>query len=154
MSSYLVFFMKLDRSKWMSILSKSSDKSLANLFQSTEIYSAYKILKKPEIGSVMVRGKIGGTGELFNVGEVTITRCSILLNTGKMGFSYIQGRNKKKAITAAICDALMQTHLSPQIRNKILIPLIKEEELRKKNIAKKAKATKVDFFTLVRGDNL
>jgi alpha-D-ribose 1-methylphosphonate 5-triphosphate synthase subunit PhnG len=48
----------------------------------------------------------------------------------------------------------MQTHLSPQIRNKILIPLIKEEELRKKNIAKKAKATKVDFFTLVRGDNL
>ena len=96
---------------------------------------------------------MGVTGNKFNIGEVTITRCSLKLDCGTIGHSYVQGRSKKKAEISALCDALMQTKLAEKINKKIIKPLEKIKIDKKNKILSKAEATKVDFFTLVRGES-
>jgi alpha-D-ribose 1-methylphosphonate 5-triphosphate synthase subunit PhnG len=126
---------------------------LLNLWEQKKIKVNYVWLRTPEIGSIMAQGRMGVTGDKFNIGEVTITRCSLKLNCGTIGHSYVQGRSKKKAEISALCDALMQTKMSKEINKNIIIPLEKIKKDNKDKILSKAEATKVDFFTLVRGES-
>lgn len=101
----------------------------------------------------MVRGRMGATGAAFNVGEATVTRCAVKLGDGLEGHAYVLGRNGAHARTAAICDALLQR---PEMRGLlvagVLVPLEQKLLERHMSTAAKAAATKVDFFTMVRGD--
>ena len=137
----------------MSLLATSSQSDLLNLWEQKKIKVNYVWLRTPEIGSIMAQGRMGVTGDKFNIGEVTITRCSLKLNCGTIGHSYVQGRSKKKAEISALCDALMQTKMSKEINKNIIIPLEKIKKDNKDKILSKAEATKVDFFTLVRGES-
>ena len=101
----------------------------------------------------MVRGRMGGTGAPFNVGEMTVTRCALTLSDGEVGHAYIQGRNKADAEAAALVDALMQTDQADTIRRMVLYPLEAAATSARQSRARKAAATKVDFFTMVRGDD-
>jgi|TARA_A100001035_G_scaffold270719_1_gene258136 alpha-D-ribose 1-methylphosphonate 5-triphosphate synthase subunit PhnG len=141
------------RKSWMSLLATSSQSDLLNLWEQKKIKVNYVWLRTPEIGSIMAQGRMGVTGDKFNIGEVTITRCSLKLNCGTIGHSYVQGRSKKKAEISALCDALMQTKMSKEINKNIIIPLEKIKKDNKDKILSKAEATKVDFFTLVRGES-
>jgi alpha-D-ribose 1-methylphosphonate 5-triphosphate synthase subunit PhnG len=141
------------RKSWMSLLATSSQSDLLNLWEQKKIKVNYVWLRTPEIGSIMAQGRMGVTGDKFNIGEVTITRCSLKLNCGTIGHSYVQGRSKKKAEISALCDALMQTKMSKEINKNIIIPLEKIKKDNKRKILSKAEATKVDFFTLVRGES-
>jgi alpha-D-ribose 1-methylphosphonate 5-triphosphate synthase subunit PhnG len=141
------------RKSWMSLLATSSQSDLLNLWEQKKIKVNYVWLRTPEIGSIMAQGRMGVTGDKFNIGEVTITRCSLKLNCGTIGHSYVQGRSKKKAEISALCDALMQTKMSKEINKNIIIPLEKIKKNNKDKILSKAEATKVDFFTLVRGES-
>ena len=102
----------------------------------------------------MLRGRMGATGAAFNLGEATVTRCAVRLGDGCEGHAYVMGRNGAHARLAAICDALLQ---HPENRNavteKVITPL--EAKLRDRHVeaSTKAAATKVDFFTMVRGDD-
>ncbi|AXC48675.1 phosphonate C-P lyase system protein PhnG [Paracoccus suum] len=107
----------------------------------------HEILRAPEIGTAMVRGRMGGTGDAFNLGEVTVTRASVRLADGAVGHGYVQGRDRGHALRAAILDAL-GTGAEP-----ILAALAAEEEQRRAARAARAAATKVEFFTLVRGED-
>ena len=138
---------------WMSLLATSNQSDLLNLWEQKKIKVNYVWLRTPEIGSIMAQGRMGVTGDKFNIGEVTITRCSLKLNCGTIGHSYVQGRSKKKAEISALCDALMQTKMSKEINKNIIIPLEKIKKDNKHKILSKAEATKVDFFTLVRGES-
>lgn len=138
---------------WMSLLATSNQSDLLNLWEQKKIKVNYVWLRTPEIGSIMAQGRMGVTGDKFNIGEVTITRCSLKLNCGTIGHSYVQGRSKKKAEISALCDALMQTKMSKEINKNIIIPLEKIKKGNKDKILSKAEATKVDFFTLVRGES-
>lgn len=135
------------------MLATSSKNDLLNLWEQKKINIRYEWLRTPEIGSIMAQGRMGVTGDKFNIGEVTITRCSLKLNCGTVGHSYVQGRSKKKAEISALCDALMQTEMSNEINKSIIIPLEKIKKNNKDKILSKAEATKVDFFTLVRGES-
>lgn len=135
------------------MLATSSKNDLLNLWEQKKINIRYEWLRTPEIGSIMAQGRMGVTGDKFNIGEVTITRCSLKLNCGTIGHSYVQGRSKKKAEISALCDALMQTEMSNEINKSIIIPLEKIKKNNKDKILSKAEATKVDFFTLVRGES-
>ena len=137
----------------MSLLATSNQSDLLNLWEQKKIRVNYIWLRTPEIGSIMAQGRMGVTGDKFNIGEVTITRCSLKLNCGTIGHSYVQGRSKKKAEISALCDALMQTKMSKEINKNIIIPLEKIKKDNKRKILSKAEATKVDFFTLVRGES-
>ena len=141
------------RKSWMSLLATSSQSDLLNLWEQKKIKVNYVWLRTPEIGSIMAQGRMGVTGDKFNIGEVTITRCSLKLNCGTIGHSYVQGRSKKKAEISALCDALMQTKMSKEINKNIIIPLEKIKKDNKDKILSKAEATKVNFFTLVRGES-
>lgn len=113
----------------------------------------HEVLRAPELGSTMVRGRIGATGNAFNLGEMTLTRCSVQLTGGAVGHAYVQGRSKEKARIAALVDALMQTDAEDEIRAEILSPLAATQQAAKAARAAKAAATKVDFFTMARGED-
>jgi alpha-D-ribose 1-methylphosphonate 5-triphosphate synthase subunit PhnG len=115
--------------------------------------AALRTLRAPEIGLVLVRGRIGGDGAAFNLGEATVTRAAIALDTGEIGFGHVLGRDPDKARLAALADALWQSESHRPAVEATLAPvrarLAEEAELKRERTA----ATRVDFFTMVRGDN-
>ena len=113
----------------------------------------HALLRGPEVGAVMVRGRVGGTGQPFNLGEMTVTRCSVRLEGGAIGHAHVQGRDKAHALRAALVDALMQTGQAEVTRAQVLALLGAAEATARALRAAKAAATKVEFFTLVRGEN-
>ena len=110
-------------------------------------------LRAPETGLVMVRGRIGGTGAPFNVGEMTVTRCSVRLADGTIGHGYLAGRNGDHARLAAILDAMLQhPDHGLALFDRVIVPLEMRRDVRLRARSAKSAATKVDFFTMVRGD--
>jgi len=109
-------------------------------------------LRPPEIGLVMLRGRIGGDGSPFNVGEATVTRAAVKLPSGEVGFAYVLGRDEKKARLAALCDALWQKR-SQDVERHVLAPLRNAQQKRRDLERAQTAATRVDFFTLVRGED-
>lgn len=111
-------------------------------------------VRGPETGLVMVRGRIGGGGDPFNLGEATVTRATILLASGTAGHAHALGTDKTKVRMAAIFDALWQEGPTQVfVETEILGPIearIAEEDRRK---AEETAATRVDFFTMVRGED-
>ena len=141
------------RKAWMSLLAKAPQGRVAALLDTAMKRPAFTWLRAPEIGSTMVRARAAATGDPFNLGEMTVTRCGVTLATGEVGHAYIQGRNKADAEVAALVDALMQTEAAEHLRVVLLDPLESEIEASKAARAAKAAATKVDFFTMVRGED-
>lgn len=142
-----------DRKAWMGLLASADDARLAELWRAFDHEPAFDWLRAPEAGGVMVRGRMGGSGAPFNLGEMTVTRCALSLADGTVGHGYVQGRSKAKAETAAKIDALMQTDVAEALQTAILAPLEQERTSAKEVRAAKAAATKVDFFTMVRGED-
>ncbi|MGX9352952.1 phosphonate C-P lyase system protein PhnG [Shimia sp. W99] len=141
------------RRDWMSLMAKAPGASVARLWAALEMAPEFHWLRAPEVGATMVRGRQGATGAPFNLGEMTITRCSLQLEGGAVGHGYVQGRDKGKARIAALVDALMQGELAARVRAGMLEPLVAEMDAAKGARAAKAAATKVDFFTMVRGED-
>lgn len=138
------------RQGWMSLLAKAQPERLAALLPEVPEHA---VLRAPEIGAVMVRGRAGATGAPFNLGEMTVTRCSVRLACGTVGHAWVQGRDKAHAKRAALADALMQTESATDLSVRVLAPLRAEADALRANRAAKAAATKVDFFTMVRGED-
>lgn len=141
------------RKQWMGLLAKAPAQRLAELWDAAGFAPDHSFLRAPEQGAVMVRARAGGTGAPFNLGEITVTRCAAKLADGTVGHGYVQGRDKAKAITAALIDAMMQTDQAPSVRRAVLSPLSHEAQERADRRAAKAAATKVEFFTLARGED-
>jgi len=141
------------RQGWMATLAKAPAGLLLKAWSDVGISPEYEWLRAPEVGAVMVRGAMGGTGAAFNLGEMTVTRCALQLESGAVGHAYISGRDRKKAEIAALCDALLQTENAAAVQAQIIVPVADALRDQRANKAQKAAATKVDFFTLVRGED-
>lgn len=141
------------RRGWMGLLAQADEAELTRLWQAFADEPAFDWLRVPEAGGVMLRGRMGGSGAPFNLGEMTVTRCALTLPDGTVGHAYVQGRSKPKAEIAAKVDALMQTDRAEALRKALLEPLEASFRAHKKARAAKAAATKVDFFTMVRGED-
>jgi alpha-D-ribose 1-methylphosphonate 5-triphosphate synthase subunit PhnG len=141
------------RKGWLSLLAGSPAADVARRWAALDMAPAYTTLRNPEIGGVMVRGRAGAIGAPFNLGEMTVTRASIKLADGTVGHGYVQGRSKDHALQAALVDALMQTEAADAVETTLLTPLRDAITARKTERAAKAAATKVDFFTMVRGED-
>jgi alpha-D-ribose 1-methylphosphonate 5-triphosphate synthase subunit PhnG len=114
----------------------------------------YVELRPAATGLVMVRGRIGGDGAPFNLGEATVTRAAVRMESGEVGFSYLLGRDHAKARLAAVCDALWQSARSRDaIERHVLAPIRIRLENERTQKREQAAATRVDFFTLVRGED-
>lgn len=141
------------RKHWMGLLAKAPPARLQALFADLGDRPAFTWLRPPELGGVMLRGRMGGTGAPFNLGEMTVTRCALKLETGEVGHAYVQGRDKAHAERAALVDAMMQTARANEVSDRVLEPLADEAAAAKTARAAKAAATKVDFFTMMRGED-
>lgn len=142
------------RKEWMRLLAHAHWAELEPLLGSIEFPSDIQWLRLPETGMAMVRARAGGTGMAFNMGEATVTRCAVQLADGKIGHSYILGRNGQHSRAAALIDALMQMpDREGETRARIIEPLRLNIDARRNVSSRKAAATRVDFFTLVRGED-
>lgn len=112
-------------------------------------------LRAPETGLVMLRGRMGGTGAPFNVGEATVTRAAVRLPSGTVGFSHLLGRDTARARDAALLDALWQEagDTRTAVETTILAPLRARLAAADARKAAEVAATRVDFFTMVRGED-
>lgn len=138
----------------MALLAQSDTAGIERGLAAADCAAEFVDLRTPEIGLVMLRGRVGGNGAAFNVGEATVTRAAVQLASGEQGFAYILGRDPKKARLAALCDALWQAENSrAQIEQHVLTPLRQALEQQQQQQRARTAATKVDFFTLVRGED-
>lgn len=143
----------MDRKTWMGLLARAVSGDLDRLWSGVGFAPGHSYLRPPEVGGVMVRGRAGATGAAFNLGEMTVTRCALRLGDGRVGHGYVQGRDKRHATQAALIDALMQGKEAAELRARVLDPLSETEAARRAARAARAAATKVDFFTMVRGED-
>jgi alpha-D-ribose 1-methylphosphonate 5-triphosphate synthase subunit PhnG len=138
------------RRRWMALAAQAKPADMAALMPELPQYT---LLRGPELGTVMVRGQAGGTGAAFNLGEISVTRCALQLPDGRVGHAYVQGRSRDHALQAAVLDALMQGAQAPEVEARVLAPLAASAQMRRNERAAKAAATKVEFFTMVRGES-
>jgi alpha-D-ribose 1-methylphosphonate 5-triphosphate synthase subunit PhnG len=141
----------------MSTLAKSMPGELASALERIGTVPSYAVLRDPEPGLVMVRARAGGTGMLFNLGEMTVTRATVeLRHEGRsvLGLGYVCGRSRRHAELAALCDALLQTpEWHGRIATQVVAVLEKAAQERREERLRRVQPTKVEFFTVVRGES-
>ena len=142
------------RQKRMSILANASPADLLKHWQALKIDPGCELLRGPETGLIALRGRIGGAGAPFNFGEATVTRATVRMESGAVGHAVMLGRDKSKAKLAAVIDALAtDTEMALEIEAKILLPLEAIANNHDQEQAAEVQATRVNFFTMVRGDD-
>ena len=135
----------------MSVLARASFADLARLTEGI-VLPEVDIIKPAEIGTLMVEGRAGGGGRRFNAGEATLTRC-IVRDGDVLGYAYALGRDKAKALLCARLDALLQHEIrNAEIMAQVVTPLAQAQSAATDLGSRRAAATKVEFFTMVRGD--
>lgn len=136
------------RQHWMATLARASAEDLAARLATLPPFPEPETLRAPETGLVMVRGRAGGDGEAFNLGEMTVTRCALRLGP-HIGHAYIAGRDHAKARLAALLDAALQdSALHQACMHAVVEPLAAAQQAARAAEARKAAATRVDFFTM------
>ncbi|WP_449394921.1 phosphonate C-P lyase system protein PhnG [Devosia riboflavina] len=140
------------RKRALDVLASAPSKALAERWAAFGEQPAHQRIRGPETGLVMVRGRAGGGGAPFNLGEATVSRASVRIVTGEVGHGYCLGRDRDKAEAIAVIDALRQRDAG-RIDKEIITPLEALGAERDGVRAEETAATRVDFFTMVRGDN-
>ncbi|MBS0222715.1 MAG: phosphonate C-P lyase system protein PhnG [Proteobacteria bacterium] len=139
------------RQRWLSVVAKAPAHRLQILRQSLGDTPSYTMLRRPEIGLIMLQGRISGSGAPFAAGEMTVTRAAVRLASGQIGIGYVGGRHPLQAELVAAIDALGQLPEWQQpIEDQIIAPLEQEAKARHRLRAAMAAATKVEFFTVAR----
>lgn len=143
----------MSRQDWMRILALSERKDIEAACRRLAALPDHHPVRGPEIGMLMVQGRAGGVGAPFNLGEATVTRCTLQVDHGATGTAYVLGRDRRHAELAALLDALLQDPVrQPEVMATVVLPLASTLHARNAEQARKTAATKVDFFTMARGD--
>ncbi len=158
-----------ERRRAMRAMAMASRDMLETAWEALESPPAWTWLRKPECGLVMVRGRTGGDGSPFNLGEASVTRCAVTLDagatgdgvagggvtgSGATGFAWIMGRDGEKARLAALFDALWQMpDRRDLVERTVIAPALAALAAADERLAEETTATKVDFFTLARGED-
>jgi alpha-D-ribose 1-methylphosphonate 5-triphosphate synthase subunit PhnG len=144
-----------DRQAWLRVLALTPFDELASLVSELAPLPPFVHVHGPEIGLAMVRGRTGGDGAPFNLGEMTVTRCTLRVTVGdddtRQGFGCVAGRSPHHAELVALCDALLQ---SDRWRARVVAQVIAPAENflagKRARGAQRRAATKADFVTVVR----
>ena len=140
------------RPAWLAVLARATLAQLEAMAPAADEWPAVQPVRPPEIGMVMLRGRVGGTGNPFNLGEASVVRCAVRLGDGPLGVSYALGRDKRRAELAARVDALLQ---DPQhhaaLQGALIAPLAQAQAQARAQKQRDVADSKVEFFTFVRG---
>ncbi|MGJ5205478.1 phosphonate C-P lyase system protein PhnG [Bradyrhizobium sp. HKCCYLR20261] len=136
----------------MQVLAHASHADIAARLESLALPD-HQDLRAAENGLVMLRGRVGGDGAPFNLGEATVSRAAVRLGSGEVGFGYVLGRDGGKARLIALCDAMIQSQAHAQgVLTQVVAPLQAQLQEDRRRQAQEAAATRVDFYTMVRGE--
>jgi len=142
------------RKRVVDLLARSELAELNDAWEALANKPEVQAVRGPETGLVMVRGRIGGGGSAFNLGEVTVTRATIRLASGTVGHGQSLGTDRKKARLCAIFDALwLEEATKAFVEGRLLQPIAQRIAAATQQKADETAATRVDFFTMVRGDD-
>jgi alpha-D-ribose 1-methylphosphonate 5-triphosphate synthase subunit PhnG len=137
------------RQRWMAVLAKADRPAIEARLANLGPLPTHRRLRGPETGLVMVQGRAGGSGASFNLGEMTVTRCTVHNEHGQVGHAYIAGRDQRKAELAASLDAALQDpEAGAALEQAIILPLGDAQAAADAETRAQAEATRVDFFTL------
>ncbi len=137
------------RRRWMAVLARATTAKILNGLADCPDLPDHIRLRGPETGLVMLRGRAGGAGQRFNLGEATVTRCSIRDEAGRVGHSYATGRDSMRSELAARIDAAMQDPaLHDALEARVIAPLEARQNATRAATARRAAATRVDFFSM------
>ncbi|NTE66138.1 phosphonate C-P lyase system protein PhnG [Agrobacterium tumefaciens] len=144
--------MNHSREAWMATFAKAPLSEIERHW-ATISPPRFEWVRRPELGMIMLRGRIAKGDAPFNVGEATIARCTVQIESGEIGVAYVLGRSKRHAALAALLDALMQRETrngTTTVRSIVdaLNERIREEATRVKN---ETYSSKVDFFMYGQG---
>ena len=140
------------RQRWMSVLARARQDELS-VHENRLRKTGHDLIRAAETGMTLVRGRMGGSGSPFNLGEMTVTRCVVRLTDGRIGYSYLAGRNKRHAELAALADAHLQGNDRQYWMDTLITPLETAQTARLTAHKAEIATTKVEFFTLVRGED-
>lgn len=137
------------RRRWMAVLARATAAELGGLLEHAPPLPPHVRLRGPEVGLVMARGRQGGDGAPFNLGELTVTRCTVRLACGRLGHATVAGRDQAQAELAATLDAALQDPARrPALLQAVVDPLATAQAARAALNQRKAAATRVQFFTM------
>lgn len=141
------------RQTWLAVLARASCVELEEALTRLGPLPALEHVRPSEPGMFMLRGRIGGTSDAFNLGEATVTRCALRVGSGALGVGYAMGRDRRKAELIAVFDALLQgyTH-KMQIQRDTIEPMARRQAEERDVASRQAAMSKVEFFTMVRGE--
>ncbi|AWI60089.1 phosphonate C-P lyase system protein PhnG [Sinorhizobium fredii] len=142
-----------DRKEGMRLLARATLAELSAAWEAIPDKPEVAPVRGPETGLVMVRGRIGGGGDPFNLGEATVSRATVRLSTGEVGNGQLLGTDKERARYAAIFDALLQNDAhrpAVEALHRLIAARLEAEDRQR---AEETAATRVDFFTMVRGED-
>lgn len=147
-------FTQSQRQRWMAVLAHSLPAELQSHWQALGLSPDYTLIRPAESGLTQIQARAGASGQRFFLGDATLTRAVVQLSGGAYGYSYLLGRDKARAERCAVIDALLQTpSYHEMMMQRLINPL---DALRRERLSQRARAvatSRVDFFTLVRGDN-
>ena len=145
-----------DRRRTARVLANASEDELARLWDAWTDRPDVTYLRGPEAGLVMVQGRIGGTGDRFNLGEATVSRSTVLAHGQDeevVGTAYVLGSHPEHSRLAAIFDALLQSAQRARVLREVIDPLERAQRERDQQAQAEARSTVVDFFTVARESN-
>lgn len=141
------------RRQWLAVLARAERPALEQAAAALGELPPLEHVRPPEPGMVMLRGRVGGTGDAFNLGEATVTRCALRVGSGALGVGYTLGRDRRKAELIALFDALLQDPArQAKIQREVVDALAGQQAAQRDAAGRAAAASKVEFFTMVRGE--
>ena len=141
------------RQRWMSVLAHCRPEELLAHWQPLNLSPQYERIRAAETGLTQLQGRMGGTGKRFVMGDMTLTRAVVHTDSGVYGYSYVAGRNRPHAELCAVIDALLQMQgMDELLHKRVIAPLAALQQERRQQRAREVASSRVDFFTLVRGE--
>jgi alpha-D-ribose 1-methylphosphonate 5-triphosphate synthase subunit PhnG len=141
------------RQTWLSVLARASRSELEEALSQLGPLPLVEHVRPAEPGMFMLRGRVGGTGDAFNLGEATVTRCALRVGSGALGVGYTMGRDRRKAELIAVFDSLLQGRAHrAQIQSDVIDRMAGMQAQQRDAVSRQMATTKVEFYTMVRGE--
>ncbi|WP_440028147.1 phosphonate C-P lyase system protein PhnG [Chromobacterium amazonense] len=139
------------RQRWLSALANSPLPRLQGLL-APALPADVRWLRRAETGLMMLQGRSGGAGARFNLGEISVSRASCQIGQ-HVGHGWVRGGDGRHAELIAQADALLQDPARHgELMASWIAPLERELTERRAKRSREAAASKVEFFTMVRGE--
>ncbi len=143
-----------ERRRWrMGLIARATATELEAAWTALAVPPEATDLRGPETGLVMLTGRIGGDGARFNLGEATVSRSTVRLASGRIGFGQLLGSDRDRARRAAVLDALAGTEEGGPAVERLCAAVEARLAGERRQQEAETAATRVDFFTLVRGED-